>query len=132
MTADGNERARIIQQKSDVSAKISETCRYIGFGLVALYYATKVGDSAFTIVLREHQPFWIFLVGLMGALTILSDYLQYFCGYWSAENALKRDPPDYDSESEWYRARRAFFYTKQGTALVGAVALVVLIYQAGP
>lgn len=124
-------RQRFIDQKSEVSSKISETCRFIGFGLVAFYYAIQATDSEFTEALRASNGVDLTMLGLMGVLTLVFDYFQYLFGYWSTEDALERMPAAYDTDSFFYHGRHFAFWAKQVSALLGAGTLTWAIYWAG-
>jgi hypothetical protein len=131
MSEETGERANILAQKGEVSAKISENCRYIGFGLILVYYAARSNESKFSASLLYDHRETIFSVGLFGALTIFFDYLQYVCGYFSADDALKRTPAQYNDNSIWYHGRHVSFYAKQLAALLGAGLLVFMIASLG-
>lgn len=119
-------KARILDEKRNVTGRISETCRYVGFGLLVVYYAIQSGDSAFEERLRlDHSPL-IYLVGACGVFSIAFDYLQYFFAARSVDEAYRRPTADFDPHSVAYKARQVFFYLKQIVAVLGASLLVFM------
>lgn len=131
MTDDEKKEARkkVLEQKEKVSARISDLCRYIGFGLVAVVYAILTSDSKTVISIYEHYTGLLLGVAALGVLTIIVDYLQYLGGYYSVEKALKNEAGNYqyDDESFWYCLRNSAFIFKQFSAFVGALILVFVI-----
>ena len=73
---------RLFAEKTAHTGKISESCRYIGFGLVALYYglATTEPTAAASPPAEHWSVFWI---GLFGVLTLIFDYLHYLGAYFA-------------------------------------------------
>src|SRR5262245_41224283 len=96
-------RAKILDEKRNVTARISETTRFVGFGLVAIYYSIRTsGAPSFGSALEMRFPTVVMLIGLLGVATVLLDYLQYWFGARSVDDALKRESLDYDTGSFWY------------------------------
>ena len=125
--ATGERRARILAEKSNVTSKISDTTRFVAFGLLVAFYSVhSASGEGFAAGLKEH---WVLLLimGLCASMAILCDYLQYFFGLRSVEEALKRDTVDYDDASFAYKARKATFYIKQWLVIAGAVVLVLMV-----
>jgi hypothetical protein len=123
-----NARSRAQDDKDFNSEKISELCRYIGFGLLASYYAVTLGDPAGTIARRllEH-PALLSMTVVWGSTIVLFDYLQYVFGYWSSQLVLWRDEGGWNANSPLYVGRQISFLVKQGAALCGAVSYAALI-----
>lgn len=63
-------RERIIDQKSEVTGRISDTCRIIGFGLLIFYFTVHFNDSAAAVRLRQENSWSLFAIGVLGVLTI--------------------------------------------------------------
>ncbi len=122
-------RKKVLEQKEKVSARVSDLCRYIGFGLVAVVYAILTSDSKAVISIYEHYTGFLLGVAALGVFTIIFDYLQYLGGYYSVEKALKNEIGNYqyDDKSFWYRLRSSAFIFKQFTAFIGALILVFVI-----
>ena len=122
---------RLIDKK-DVSGRIGESSRFIGFGLIALTFAIHGSSNEFTKSIVQGYEFFLNMSGFLGCLTILFDYLQYICGYFSVNHALKRDSDDfmYDPKSPSYKGRIFFFWAKQSTAFLGGITIVAVIGMA--
>lgn len=120
-----------IQENADFySARISETSRFVGFGLLAIFYAVKVGP---TDSLTSNDCLVTF-AGTFGALAVLFDYLQYVSGYAMARSA-RRNPPDYAYGSGlWgatlFAAKSWFFVLKQIAAVLGSIIVILLVLGA--
>jgi hypothetical protein len=121
---------RIYADLRNVTSRISETTRFVGFGLLAVYYTLKVGEGALATQLSARFPCLLGVVGIAGAAAVLLDYLQYWCGVHSANVALRRDDFTYDKRSGWYKARERTFLAKQVAAITGALALVLMFILA--
>lgn len=118
-----------IQDKKEVTGKISDTCRFVGFGLLAIYYTLMSGENKFALGLRDtvHTYWMLQAIGTAGALAILFDYLQYYCGSRSVEEALQREDHKYDDTSWAYMARGWFYKFKQFAVFAGSLILVILV-----
>jgi hypothetical protein len=124
-------REAIKQRRTDVSARVSETTRYIGFGLLATFYAIISGNDAFFVDLRSNWPLPLRLMALCGAVTILLDYLHYVFGYLTTERVLDRPDkkPLYNTAWPTYRAEIFCFWAKQVAAFAGCCLLIFLVVQ---
>lgn len=124
-------RQRIYDEKRNVTGRISETTRFVGFGLIAVYYAIRSSEPAsLTGQMQVNYPCVVAIIGLMGVAAVLLDYLQYWFGSQAVAEALKRPTVDYDAESFWYKARGSTFVAKQFAAIIGAALLVILFANA--
>ena len=113
-----------IADKTAVSSRIGETVRFIGFGLVAVFYTIQTNNEP-----SQQQPDlnWMYIiVGFFGVITILFDYFQYLSGYFSAKAAAKRSDSNFAYNRKWlsYQLREFFFWAKQVSAAIGSFALV--------
>ena len=122
----GERRAKRIAEKQEVSGKISDTTRFVAFGLLVAFYSIHAAAEGFAGQLKQ-QWFLLLIMGLSAALAILCDYLQYVFGLRSVEQALKRVTLDYDDESFSYRARKFMFDAKQWLVIAGAGILVIMV-----
>lgn len=120
-----------LEEKQVVTSRISETCRYIGFGLLALFYTMKTSDGRFAQELVANHSFALYVLGASGAAAVLFDYLQYMAGSVAVERALNREDTAHLYSTEWrsYQAREACFWAKQAAALIGVVCLAYLILR---
>jgi hypothetical protein len=119
-------RHDILQQKQEVTARVSETTRYVGFGLLAVYYALRTANDGYAQTLAQEHPVLVGLVGLSGLVAIILDYLQYFFGSRSVNDALQRESLDYNTASVSYRGRAITFALKQWAAVFGAALLAFM------
>ena len=118
-------RHRLYDYKLGVTAKISDICRFIGLGLIAVFYTIKLGSSAGDI--GTVRGVLLYVVGLCGVAALLLDYLQYANNFLSVEDALKRDSLRYDKKAFSYRLAEKAFIWKQRATFVGAMALILLV-----
>ena len=118
-------RQTLIDYRTDVTARISEICRFIGLGLIAVFYTMKTGS------LDDHFEWFrmslLYFVGVAGVLAILLDYAQYVNNHRSVEGALGRPTLDYDQDAFPYRAAKFCFRWKQRITAAGAIALILLV-----
>jgi hypothetical protein len=121
-----------MERRTEFAGRVSETTRYIGFGLLAIFYAMIHGTEPFFFQMRSTWPLALRLMALCGAVTILVDYLHYVFSYIAADRALDRkDKPNlYDPEWIAYRLATYFFWAKQVAALAGCGLLIFLVAQA--
>ncbi len=114
--------------KKDVSGRIGETSRFIAFGLVALVFTVHAAANDLSASILLHNKTLLNIAGLFGTLSILCDYLQYLCGYFSVNRALSREQSSYsyDDTGIAYKGRSIFFWLKQVFSLLGAVCLIWL------
>ncbi len=119
-------KQRIYQQKQYVTGRIGETSRFIGFGLLAVFYTLHTSDNEFAARATQDYSMLIYVAGLTGGATVLFDYFQYLAGNFSIEKALSRKDGLYLYNDGWisYRLRVLFYYSKQLTAAIGATALI--------
>lgn len=114
-------REKVLEQKELVSSRISDLSRYVGFGLVAVVYATLTSEDSAAGQLFTTQQTKLLIAAGFGALAILFDYLQFFAGYLSVQKALKNEAGgyQYDDNSAWYWIRSIMFWAKQLMAVLG-------------
>jgi hypothetical protein len=124
-------RQRRLGEKNYVTGRIGETCRYIGFGVLAIYYTIITSDKSFAIDIVANHRFPLYLAGLTGSVAVFADYLQYLAGARSVERALHRKDKAYLYNTEWlsYKLRIIFYWIKQVSALIasGTVVYIVVI-----
>lgn len=122
-------KERVLEEKRHVSSKISDLCRYIAFGLVAVVYSLLTSESKFSIDLIASHKYILILSAFFAVVTILLDYLQFFAGYLSVNIALNNSQSHYhyDSKTLSYKTRSVCFHFKQITVIVGAVLFLYTI-----
>jgi hypothetical protein len=120
------------EDKDFTSARISESARYIGFGLAAVSMGLLTSDATFPKHLIGHYGGFIIVVSAFGCVTILLDYLHYVFGYLASEAAAANKDGNfvYLTKSSFYRCRRGFFVAKQIVALAGAVMFIIVLLTA--
>ena len=127
-------RDAVLGQKQYVTGRVSETCRYIGFGLVAVYYTLALSGEEFATVLIDRHELLVRIFGAMGALAILADYTQYLAGARAADRALSRaneGPNSFRYNKKWlsYKIRSASYVAKQIFAFFGAFLLAYMMVR---
>lgn len=113
--------------KSDLdftSDQISNSTRYVGYGLVIAAFTILTSDGAFLKLLAKNYLFYIVGFAILGIITILFDYLQYILGYYSSLKANDNKDYKYSKKSKFYKLRYFFFYAKQVTSILGALVLI--------
>ena len=125
-------RQKIQEDKDFTSSRVSESARYIGFGLAAATIAFLTSDAAFAKKIIVNYESWILVASSFGCATILFDYFHYICGYLSSEDAGQNRAGDYGylTQSYLYRARRWFFWAKQCSAVIGAMIFIGVLLVA--
>jgi hypothetical protein len=128
-------RESVIEQKQYVTSRVSETCRFIGFGLLAVYYTLSISNEPFAVSLLASREWLVRAFGAAGALTVFFDYLQYVAGGRAANKALNRTnegKKSYRYNKKWmsYRIREFSFVAKQVFAFVGSTILIFLMISA--
>lgn len=120
-------RQRVLETRRDITKNISGACRFIGYGLLAIFYTIKTGDSIYSTYIRDTLSPILWLIGASGAATVLLDYFQYFFGWQSVESARLDVEKLYDKSKLSYKAWNKLFVWKQYTAAIGAIAIFLLI-----
>ena len=118
-----DKEAILYDKKSSHSGKISESCRFIGFGLVAFYYGLVTSNP-------PTEAHWaIVWIGIFGVLTLVADYFQYLGGYFAVKAALKNSNRNFIQSSLAYRTQSYMFGIKQLLAIAGAIALGIWVLR---
>ncbi|TDH38838.1 hypothetical protein E2A64_07020 [Pseudohoeflea suaedae] len=120
-------REKVIQTKADITGNISSTCRFVGFGLLAIFYTIQTGDSGYAQAVRLSLGWWLWIVGVSGAITILLDYLQYVFAWRSVASALADPEYLYDTKSLSYCSWTTLFILKQCASVFGVAALCAVV-----
>lgn len=122
-----DQRKKVLEEKRHVSSRVSDLCRYIGFGVVAVTWTLITSTSDFATSITTNYRTWLMLSAIGGILTILFDYLQFLAGYLSVNEALNRTDNTYDDKSLAYKSRKVLFWLKQVTAIACIVILIVVV-----
>ncbi|MEJ5220154.1 hypothetical protein WG622_18010 [Cognatishimia sp. D5M38] len=122
----------VLEQKQYVTGRVSETCRFIGFGLVAIYYTLTVSGEQYAKELFESYTWYIRAFGAFGALTVFLDYIQYIAGDRAAARALTRTNDgnnSYRYSKKWlsYKVRGWSYFAKQLFCFLGSASLVYVM-----
>lgn len=120
-------RKAVLDEKRNVSSKISETTRYIGFGLIAAVYGVLTSDSSKIDSLFDASTTLLVISAVAGAVAIVFDYMQFVFGYWSVRQALRASDSKYNEEYFAYKLRARLFWLKQGFAFAGALLFTVVL-----
>jgi hypothetical protein len=121
----------LLDDSQIITSRISDTCRFVAFGLLAACYTIRSADNAFAKGIREGDVMnVVWAIGIAAALALVADYLQYFFAHISNKAAQRSKKQEYDHEACSARAREFFFISKQVLTFAGAVALIVLVATA--
>ena len=123
------QRLQRLGDKQVTSGRIGETTRYIAFGIIVLVFTTHGSTSAIATAILTNYEGLLNIAGLAACLSVLSDYLQYVCGYFSVNHALGRKERSYhyDTTRLVYRGRVVFFWAKQALAFIAAAIVIFLM-----
>jgi hypothetical protein len=126
-------RRAVLEQRQFVTGRISETVRYTGFGLLAIFYGIISSDSSFSVNIVNSAPLLLRAIAILGVLAVFFDYCQYLCGRLSVKYALERKdvPNQYNKDWISYNGRTFFFWIKQVCSGVGCIVLIyILMFEA--
>ncbi|MDE9451013.1 hypothetical protein J3R80_11105 [Aliiroseovarius sp. Z3] len=95
-----------LEQKTVVTSRLSETTRFVAFGIVAWVFAVQASDAKFSKTYIQAHEIWINTAGALAVISIASDYFQYLCAYLSVKHALNRREQGY----KFSRNHPAYFF----------------------
>jgi len=120
-------REEALASYKEATRNISNLVKYIGFGLMAAFYALRPEISE----LSSDDPIRVLhmSVGLLGASVIVFDYLHYTFSARNAYIALlnKRHGFQYNRKLISYRLGRFFYFAKQISTFLGSMVIIILI-----
>ena len=124
---DWDKKLQRIDHKTDVTARISETSRFIGFGVVAWVFAQHSSSSAFSLSYVTDFGVFVRVAGVLGVASIMFDYLQYVAALVVVRKALKNESKSYAYDQTYWAARLQgfFFWSKQFSVLTASLIVVV-------
>jgi len=116
----------LIDERRIATGRISESCRYIGFGLLALYFAAPASDKGLARDMFTETPYWMGSMAAAAVAAVIFDYAQYAFSWRAIHNAMD-NKNKYIYASFPYRAAFFCFVLKQLAIGVGAIVLVSLV-----
>jgi len=126
---DENELTKIylkrLEHKDTVTGRLSESTRYLAFGIVAWVFALHASDSQFSSDLVETYKPTLGIAAFFAASAITLDYFQYLSAYVSVRHAISRPEQEYKYDKRYlaYRIQNFCFIVKQ--VLVGLSSIIV-------
>lgn len=123
-------KLRLYDEKRNVTSRLSDTTRYLGFGLLAVYFALRADGGSFAEYVRNHYPNKLLLIGAVAVLGLTFDLLQYICGERAVKNAIAAPDKQYTKCSISYLGWTAFYKLKLLTTVVGCLLLIWLFFAA--
>ncbi|MGA9581547.1 MAG: hypothetical protein WBR13_06225 [Allosphingosinicella sp.] len=129
VTEEDPARRAVLEQRQFVTGRISESVRYTGFGLLAIFYGIISSDSGFSINVATSAPVLLRTMAVLGVLAIFFDYCQYLSGRFAVKYALDRkdEPNKYNKDWMSYKLRAFFFGIKQFCSGVGCGILIYIL-----
>ncbi len=119
-------RKKRLEEKATVTARISETCRYVSFGILAAFYTLHTAANDYSKNMTSQSGFILEVMALGALLSVICDYLQYYFASKSVQHALdEREDQLYDPERYDYKLREFFYYAKQVSMFAAAILLLV-------
>ena len=122
-----DQRKAVLDEKRHVSTNISNLCRYIAFGTVAVNWALITSTAQFASSIAASAGSSLMLSATGGILAILFDYLQFLAGYFSVNKALDSTDNTYNTALISYKLRVFFFWAKQAAAVIGILILILVV-----
>ena len=124
-------RKKRIGDKTTVTARISETCRYVSFGILAVFYTLHTSKEPFSTEIVSQSGAVLDLMALGALLSVMSDYLQYYFAAKSIQHALdERDDQLFDQDRYDYKLREFFYRAKQVLMFAAAILLLIAMARA--
>ena len=127
MTAADNKAAQKerLKQKTVVTSRLSETTRFVAFGIVAWVFAGHDSDADFSTNYIEAYKIWINMAGALAVIAIACDYFQYLSAYLSVKHALTRKQQNYmfNKNHPAYYFQTLCFIIKQVAVGLGAITV---------
>jgi hypothetical protein len=121
-------RAIRLEEKKILTGRISETSRYISFGILALYYTLRTAKDDFSTAIVVSARGMLTVMALCASLAIIFDYLHYFFAVRSVDNALnERTDQLYDPIRFDFKLREVCYQAKQLLALTSALLLFLAV-----
>jgi hypothetical protein len=118
-------REKVLEQKSEITTKISETSRTIVYGTLATCYALLIADEKLSTLFSQDRD-RILIVSALALTAILIDSAQYLFAYINIQQALAHNEQGYPRN--WSRRwRQICFFLKQIFAYVSAFLLIWVI-----
>ena len=120
-------RKQRLEQKSAVTMRLSETTRFVAFGIIAWVFAVQSSDAEFSKSYISGYEIWVNAAGVLAIFSIASDYFQYLSAYFSVKHALTRKSEgyQYNKNHAAYLLQLTFFIIKQIAVGLGAVIVVL-------
>mgnify|MGYP003642675710 FL=1 len=119
----------IRKEQDSYSSKVSETSRYIGYGLVAAAFSLLSRATEFSKGMEPFADNLLIWSAICGCVAVSLDYLQMLMG-WLAASQAANNKPDYEPTKlggTFVRILNAAFYSKQAVAVVGVIFLLIAI-----
>ena len=120
-------REKVLEQKQEVTARVSESSRSIAFGTLASCYALLIAQEKLVSLFHPVRQ-GLLVAALMALITIVLDALQYLFAYINIQQALAH--PEQGFPKNWSRnGRQACFLIKQLFAYLAGFLLFGSITQ---
>lgn len=115
----------------DASRQVSTNNRYISFGLVAIAYTLLSSTAPIADAVVRSHGLWVLLVGAIGCIGVVFDYLHYFCATQAAQLAIDNETAGHEHQynKKWRPLiwQKRFYVMRTIASLGGALVLIVLI-----
>lgn len=122
------QRKAVLEQKKELTSRISETTRTLAFGSLASCYALLFAEQSLAALFTPYKSLLLWSAGL-GVATIITDAAQYTFGYINTQQALRRQSQTFPEN--WSRNGRGIcFVLKQILAYGAALLLLVAVTSA--
>ena len=123
-------REKVLEQKQEITARVSESSRAIAFGTLASGYALLIAQEKLVSLFHPVRQ-GLLVAALMALITIVLDALQYLFAYINVQQALAHPQQGYPKN--WSRnGRQACFLFKQlfaylaGLLLIGSITEILV------
>lgn len=123
-------RLENIRKEQDAySGKVSETSRYIGYGLVAAAFSLLSRATEFSKGMEPFADNLLIWSAICGCVAVSLDYLQMLMGWLAASQAADNKPNHEQTKlgGAFVTVLNVAFYSKQAVAVIGVIFLLIAI-----
>lgn len=123
----------VIEDLNWLCDRISTQVRTMSIGLLAITWGLLIGKPEIT----QPLPLWLkknlLAIGILALVVMLSDFLQYFVGFWVVDSlrksmeAKKQTEAEYDYGTIPYKLREFFFWAKLVLVVIACIWFLAVI-----
>ncbi|MDF1747150.1 MAG: hypothetical protein P1V19_25885 [Gimesia sp.] len=121
----------VIAEMKNTSRYLTDLCRYIAFGLLAVSFSVFTSESRFTNMYLIYYEYHLVSVCIFSSIGLIFDYFQFLAGYFAANAAFKNKENNFEYDDVWFswNLRRLMFWMKQFFILCGACLFAFSLFD---